>query len=172
MSNKKTYTIIHPSQLVDLADEIGETELPCTVTVEHASEGDLRSLAQNRLMHKWFRDLGKSELGMTADEARAWCKLHIGVPLLREESETFREQYDRLLKKRSYKEKIDFMVGPMEVPVTSLMTPKQMTSFLNTMHTKFGELGIQLALPDESLIQQPSKKGTKWSNEDQPEPAN
>lgn len=146
------FDIIHPSQIDGVADHLRQQKLPVKVTVTHMTAAQLRSAAQNRLMHKWFRDIAKSELGWTPEEARAYSKLHIGVPILRRR-EAFKQQYDTALKPLPYAKKLLLMDGPLELPVTSVMTPKEMTEFLNTMHQQFAEEhGVALALPDEELI--------------------
>lgn len=160
---KKTFTVLHADQLPDLFDALKASKLPCEVTWEHMSPSAVRSLAQNRLMHKWFRDISKSELGWDVDDARSYCKLEIGIPILRR-NEKFREHYDAVLKRRPYAEKRAMMLWPFELPVTSMMTEEEMTEFLDTMHKRFGEeYGVHLPVPDDQLTQQPSSKGTKWA---------
>ncbi|WP_163557550.1 hypothetical protein [Halomonas sp. NO4] len=110
------------------------------------AKGSLRSLAQNRLLHQWFRDAAEQG-DMTAQEYRAQCKLHFGVPILREESDGFREKYDRLIKPRLYEEKLEFMVEPFDFPVTRLMTARQFRRFLDTIHEHFTGLGFELTDP-------------------------
>lgn len=106
---------------------------------------DHRSLPQNALQHVWYSDIQRAGL-MTKVEARRYCKLHFGVPLLRsgenEEAMRFREFWDRALKHRlSYEEKL---VAMDYVPVTSLMTREQMTDYLDSVQRHFAHQGVQL----------------------------
>ena len=156
-----TFTIEYDCQRDAAINAIAKGELPMVVRVD-AGEKHVRSASQNRLMHMWFREIEKSEIGMDAIDARAWCKLHIGIPLLRAENEKFRTMYDEVLKGLSYPKKLALMADPLDLPVTRVMTPKQMTHFLDEVFKHFSEQGVALSLPDDALITQPSRKGTKW----------
>ncbi len=95
-----------------------------------------RSIQQNRLQYKWFRDL-EGQGDQTATEYRGYCKLHFGVPLLREVDETFPMTYDRVIRPLSYEDKLALMVDPIELPVTSRMKSETMTKYLNAIANHF-----------------------------------
>jgi hypothetical protein len=78
---------------------------------------------------------------------QAFFKLHYGVPLLRAESEEFREVYDRLVKPLSYEDKLIFMER-LGFSVSSLLTTKQMTQYLDAIYTEFTGRGVRLTRPD------------------------
>src|SRR5690606_10082396 len=65
-------------------------KLPYTVEIQ---TGRKRSTEQNKTQRMWVKEISE-QTGMTPEEVRAFCKLTIGVPILREENETFREKYD------------------------------------------------------------------------------
>ena len=65
---------------------------PITVTIEQGMIGK-RSYEQNKLQRLWLNELAEQG-DMTAEEYRAFCKLHFGVPILRHENDKFREAYD------------------------------------------------------------------------------
>lgn len=124
---------------------------PITITIEQGIIGK-RSLDQNKLQRLWINELAEQG-DMTAEEYRAYCKLHFGVPILRNENDKFRQLYDKKVKWRSYADKLEFMAEPFDFPVTRLMTTKQHKQYLDAIYVYFTGRGYELTDP-ESL---------KWS---------
>jgi len=121
-------------------------KLPFTVTL---TAGKHRTYAQNKLQRKWMQEISE-QLGDTRpEEIRGYCKLTIGVPILREENEAFRERYDAVVKPLPYEQKIAIMMEPLDMPITRLMTTKQKTRYLDEVQKHFAERGIELTIPDE-----------------------
>lgn len=128
-----------------LAAFIGaRTRFPLTVTI---TQGASRSNLQNRLAQRWFTDVSRQLGDQSQEEIRAYCKLHFGVPILRSENETFRQSYDRALKGLTYEEKLA-AVQAFDLPVTRLMTVKQMTAFMDEMQRHWSGQGIRLTDPE------------------------
>lgn len=119
---------------------------PFTLTI---TDGKHRSTAQNRLQHMWMKEISEQKGDITAAEARAYCKLTIGVPILREQNEAFRLRYDEVVKPLPYEQKIAIMSEPLNLPVTSLMSTKQLTEYLEGIIRHFGQQGIVLTMPDD-----------------------
>lgn len=117
-----------------------------TVTIEQGHNGK-RSINQNKLQRLWINELA-SQGDMTAEEYRALCKLTIGVPILRNENEKFRQSYDEHMKWRDYQEKLRFMAEPFDFPVTRLMTVKQHKKFLDELYICFTSQGFILTDPE------------------------
>lgn len=128
------------SQLVIYIDQ---QKLPFTVTIADASK---RSVEQNRLLWLWFGEIA-AQTGHTASEIQAYCKLCIGVPLLREQNERFRELYDRILKPLSKQDKLALMGEPMALPVTSMMSVKQFSEYLERVFEHYKSKGFELTEP-------------------------
>ncbi|MFV1689992.1 hypothetical protein VWZ40_00885 [Phaeobacter sp. JH20_21] len=82
----------------------------------------------------------------THEEVRAYCKLHFGVPILRAENEAFRQSYDRTMRPLDYETKLAAMKN-LDIPVTRLMTVKQMTAFMDEMQRYWSGLGFRLTDP-------------------------
>ncbi|MCP3681567.1 MAG: hypothetical protein GY861_02660 [bacterium] len=118
--------------------------LPFTVSV---LKGKKRSLAQNALQRKWLTEAAEQLGEYTAEEYRGYCKLTMGVPILRAENDEFCEKYDRILRPLTYEQKIEIMCVPLDFPVTRLMDTKQKTTYLDAMYTHFTGLGCQLTEP-------------------------
>lgn len=120
------------------------TKYPLTVTI---TQGANRSSVQNRLAQRWFTDVSNQLGDQTHEEVRAYCKLHFGVPILRAENEAFRQSYDATMKNMPYEDKLA-AVKAFELPVTRLMTVKQMTSFMDAMQRHWSGMGFRLTDPE------------------------
>ncbi len=109
--------------------------------------GKDRSLDQNALSHCWYEQISRELRQDTALRVKCECKLNYGVPILRAEDAEFREFYDKANKRTlSYEEKIDAM---RFVPVTSEMTVKQLSQYLEAMQTAYAKRGVVLEFPPE-----------------------
>jgi hypothetical protein len=109
------------------------------------SPGADRSLDQNALQFKWAQEASEQRGDMTIEEVRCEWKLTFGVPILRAESEDFRAVYDEAIKPLPYELKLKAM---RFIPVTSKMTVKQMTAYLDTIQRECAEQGIRLTDPE------------------------
>jgi hypothetical protein len=119
-------------------------EVPYTVNL---TKGAIRSIEQNRLQRLWLNEAAEQG-DHTAEEYRAYCKLTLGVPILRAENEEFAEQYDRLVKPLPYETKLQLMMEPIDFPVTRLMTSKQKSTYLDQMFRLFEGMGFRLTDPE------------------------
>lgn len=126
-------------------------DLPFTVNV---SSGGRRSVAQNRLIHLWMNEIHDQMPGTfeSVEYVRGYCKLHFGVPILRNADEKFRAEYDRVVRPRDYPEKIAFMMEPIALPVTSRMNVKQLSEYLDAMHLHFASEGVELTIPPDKHL--------------------
>jgi len=91
---------------------------------------ETRTDLQNRTSHGWYNELASNLKEFDALGYKCFCKLHFGVPIMRAESDEFREVYDKSLKPLSYEQKIAVM---KYMPVTSLMNTKQLSAYLEAM---------------------------------------
>jgi len=126
-----------------LANMIRGRKLPITVTW---TQGAPRSTAQNRLAQRWFTDIATQLGDQTHEDVRAECKLRFGVPILRAENEAFRLSYDQVIKSLTYEQKLE-AVKAFDLPVTRLMTSKQMTAFMDEMQRHWVGQGVRLTDP-------------------------
>jgi len=130
-----------------LVNLIGSYGLPLTVNIV---EGKKRSTGQNHLQRKWCSEVSEQLGDQTPEEVRGYCKLTIGVPILRSENEIFCEKYDRIIKPHPYETKLEMMMEPLDFPVTRLMTTKQKTKYLDGVLRHWSERGLILTIPKES----------------------
>lgn len=112
-----------------------------------------RSIPQNKLQRLWVKEAA-AQGDCTAEEYRGYCKLHFGVPILRNEDEKFRKDYDRYIRHLPYETKLALMMIPFDVEVTRLMNTEQKKRYLDMVYTHFTGLGYKLT--------EPKKKG-KWA---------
>ncbi|WP_212525885.1 hypothetical protein [Actibacterium sp. MT2.3-13A] len=145
-----TKVLRDPGHVDALAVLLRGRKMPLTVSwVQGAS----RSSAQNRLAQRWFTDIATQLGDQTHEDVRAECKLTIGVPILRTENEAFRVSYDRTMKGLPYEEKLE-AIKAFDLPVTRLMTVKQMTAFMDEMQRKWTRQGIRLTDPEALKYEQ------------------
>ena len=138
-----TKVIRQPEHVEALARLLAGRKMPLTVTW---AQGAKRSDSANRLAQRWFTDISNQLGDQTHEEVRAMCKLHFGVPILRAENEAFRLSYDATMKALPYEAKLA-AVKAFDLPVTRLMTVKQMTAFMDEMQRHWAGQGIRLTDP-------------------------
>jgi hypothetical protein len=126
---------------------------PLSVEIREAE--DPRTLAQNNLSFRWYKEISR-QTGQTPEEARAYCKLHIGVGILKSGTSNlcraFAKQYDNVIKPMPYERKLEAMLPPMEFRITSLMSKKLKSRYLDTMQRHFAEQGINLTAGDDEYF--------------------
>ena len=106
-----------------------------------------RSREQNALSHVWYAQVAAKLREFTAGGYKGFCKLHFGVPILREDPE-FSEMYDRIFKPMPYEMKMEIMAQPGLFDVTSLMKTEQMSLYLEQIQQHYADR-VQLRFPDE-----------------------
>lgn len=121
-------------------------EIPFTVEVV---KGKRRSVDQNRMQRRLLNEIAE-QTGQTAEEVRAYCKLTVGIPILRAESELFAQKYDEHIRPLPYETKLAMMAEPFDFPVTRLMTTAQKTRYLDEIHRHFGAQGVVFSSPLEA----------------------
>jgi hypothetical protein len=145
-----TKIIREPTHVDALAAMLRGRKLPITITW---TQGAPRSASQNRLAQRWFTDIATQLGDQTHEDVRAECKLRFGVPILRAENEAFRLSYDRVIKALKYEEKLE-AIKAFDLPVTRLMTAKQMTAFMDAMQRHWLPLGVRLTDPEALKYEQ------------------
>ena len=108
-----------------------------------------RSEMQNRTVFMWYREISKAKGDETATDVRAYCKLHYGVPILREDNDDFREDYDQIVRPLSYENKLKIMVEPLDLPVTRIMSVDQMQRYMEEVEKYGYSFGVELTIPNE-----------------------
>ena len=139
-----TKIIREPAHIDALVKLLTERKLPLTVSwVQGASKTD----AQNKLAQRWFTDIARQLGDTTHEDVRADCKVTFGVPILCAENDAFRQSWAETFAPLSYEE-VRKAVKNLDVPVTRLMTLKQMTAFMDAMQAHWGGMGLYLTDPE------------------------
>lgn len=146
MASRIVETEYERSQLIRF---IEGHKLPMTATVEAIGK---RSARQNRLNRQWMLDIAAQLDGWGAENARGYCKLHFGIPILRADDEAFCREYDALVRPLPYEHKLKLMMVPFDFGVTRRMTTKQQTAYLDAVHRHFSEQGVVLTDPGDLLF--------------------
>lgn len=118
--------------------------LKLPLTVQHKQGAD-RSLDQNHLQFLWANEFAGALGDRTGEEVRHDWKLRHGVPILRAEDDGFRKVYDESLRGLPFERKLALMAY---IPVTSLMTVKQMTAYLDAVQREALSQGVRLTDPE------------------------
>ena len=137
--------ITSPAELEAFITFLRTMKLPFTT---EWTQGRNRSLDQNALQFLWSTEAAYQRGDTDADAIRREWKLRHGVPILREDSEQFRQVYDRAIKPLSYEMKVEAM---RFIPVSSIMKVRQMVRYLDTIQRECAEQGIVLTDPDPEL---------------------
>lgn len=109
-------------------------------------QGKGRSVEQNAVLHGWFGQVARELREDDARGVKRFCKLHFGVPILRSEDEDFREAYDAVIKSMPYEKKL---VAMDILPVTSVMTTKQLDQCMTDIQDHYAAKGVVLVYPKD-----------------------
>lgn len=121
-------------------------KLPITVSI---ADGKHRTNDQNHLQRKWVLEVSAQLGDRTPEEVRGYCKLHFGVPILRNENDVFRAEYDAIIMPLPYEHKLKLMMVPFDFGVTRIMNTRQKTAYLDAVHRHFSEQGVILTNPED-----------------------
>lgn len=143
MANRIVTNEYERSQLIRFLEA---QKLPFTATI---TAGQHRSTEQNKLQRKWMVEASEQLGDQTPEELRGYCKLCLGVPILRYENEAFRERYDAVVKPLTYEQKLAIMMEPLDMPITRIMTTKQKTVYLDHVFRHFSDQGLILTIPED-----------------------
>ena len=142
----RTQRVVTTNQAQRLADMIVGLPLPFTVTV---TEGEIRTNPQNDLLWKWNEEIARHRGDMTAMEVHRENKLLIGCPICMR-NDAFKAFVGKL-SHLTYEEKLDAMDF---VSVTSRMTVKEMSEYMDAVHAKFTARGVCMTDPEALKYEQ------------------
>lgn len=128
---------------------LGNRDLPITVNIRKGAD---RSIEQNRLQRLWLQEAAEQLQDETIEEKRGYCKLNFGCKILYNENEEFAKAFDKVIRPLSYENKLMAMMIPLDMPVTRLMSTKQMKTYLDEIYIYFTALGVRLTEPNEGSL--------------------
>lgn len=132
----QTWKVSNQEQLSFLLDDLKGMKMSFIVELLPAH----RSIPQNRLFYLLYDIIGKQLYGGDENHARNECKLTIGIPILRRDSEKFQQTYDRLLKPASYEDKLAMMEY---ISVSSIFDKAQGTEYIKKMFDTYSQKGVR-----------------------------
>lgn len=101
----------------------------------------VRSLNQNDQAHVWYEQVSIELREDTPLGVKCISKLNVGVPIMRAIDSDFRAFYDKVLRPRSYEDKIEAM---KYFPVTSLMPVDSASLYLEELRKFWAKSGVTL----------------------------
>ena len=109
--------------------------------------GKDRTLDQNALWFALYQRISQMTQIGDVDEARKYCKLHMGIQILLNEDEDFRTAWHRTTRHLAYEEKLNLMgnnplFGPDGFPVTRLFNRAQGIAYTNRIVDHFVAQGV------------------------------
>lgn len=119
----QTWTVKNDEQLNFLLEALKDQKRPFVVELLPAH----RTIPQNRLFYLMYDIIGKQLYGGDEHHARNECKLTIGVPILRRDSEEFAATYDKIIKPAGYEDKLAMMEY---ISVSSIFDKTQGTEYI------------------------------------------
>lgn len=122
-------------------------EMPLTVS---AVKGAKRSDPQNATLHKWFSQIA-TEYGDSAAAIKAECKLVYGLPIMEAERPEWVAEWQPLYGPLPYAQRRKLFEC---IPMTSKMTVRQMSAFMDAIQREYRAQGVDLIDPEARRLEQ------------------
>ena len=109
--------------------------------------GKDRTLDQNALWFAMYQRIAQMTQIGDVEDARRYCKLHFGVPVMRADCAEFRDGWNRLFLHLDYEQKLELMgpgplFGPDGFPVTRLFSRAQGIEYTDRIVAEFTGKGV------------------------------
>lgn len=109
--------------------------------------GKDRTLDQNALWFAMYQRIAQMTQIGDVEDARRYCKLHMGVPIMRKASEDFRHAWNVSFLLLTYETKLELMgpcalFGPDGFPVTRLFDRAQGIAYTDKIVAEFSAKGV------------------------------
>lgn len=139
-----TLHAITPEEANRIAQWVEGLSLPFTLTV---TEGKLRTLSQNALVHVWFDVVSKHKGDVTLKTVKGQCNHKYGLPV-RLQDPQFEWVWVRSGGLLTYEQQCSFLSSET-IAVTSAMTAPQLRGYLDEMQRDYAAEGITLTTPED-----------------------
>ena len=109
--------------------------------------GKDRTLDQNALWFALYQRIAQMTQIGDVEDARRYCKLHFGVPIMRNADADFRDAWNRMFLHLTYEQKLELMgpcaiFGPDGFPVTRLFERAQGIAYTDKIVAEFTGKGV------------------------------
>lgn len=135
-------SITTPEQAQSLAAFLTGLSVPYTVTVR---EGRVRSLDQNALLHKWFGEIA-TQGDMSASDVKGQCHHEYGLPI-RLRDPQFAWLWNNSAAKLEYEKRCRVLASG-QFQISSKMTTKELSEYMDAMHRDYTARGVRLTTPE------------------------
>ena len=125
------------------------SSIPLPITVS-ATKGARRSLPQNSTLHLWTGQIA-AETGQTQAEAKAEIKLRFGLPIMERDRPDWVAKWSPLYGPLPYAARL---LAFEAIPLTSLMTTRQMAEMMDAVQKFYLAQGIPLVDPEARRLEQ------------------
>jgi hypothetical protein len=109
--------------------------------------GEKRTSAQNRTIHKWYKEVADAAPDQTFYHVKAQCNMKFGVPILRRDDAEWCETFDDILRPLGYAKALE-AIERLDIPFTRRMTVSQLSEYMDAMQEHFAHLGVRLTDPE------------------------
>ena len=130
---------------------IAAQPLPVTASL---TKGARRSLPQNSTLHLWTGQIA-AETGQTQAEAKAEIKLRFGLPIMERDRPDWVAKWSPLYTPLTYAMRLRLFEA---VPLTSLLTTRQMAEMMDAIQKEYRSQGIALVDPEMIRLEQMAER--------------
>ena len=138
-----TRTVITPEDAARLAGFIAGLPIPFTLTWR---EGATRSLSANALLHKWYGEIAQHYGDRTAMQVKGECHVAYGVPIKSRDA-AWAWVWRQISGALTYEQKCRVFERGI-LAVTSTMTTKELSEYMDAMSQHYRGQGVYLTDPE------------------------
>lgn len=120
---------------------------PADARVVITEAAEVRTSAQNRLIHRWFADIARAMVGVPEAEVKAECNLVYGRPILARDDPEWEAAFGYIFDSMNRPTKLK-AIRVLDVPFTRRMGVKQLSEYMDQMQRDYAEVGIALTDPE------------------------
>ena len=120
---------------------------PADTRVVVTEAAEVRTSAQNRLVHRWFADVARELVGVTEAEVKAQYNLTYGRPILARDDPEWSAAFGYLFDALDHHAKLR-AIRILDVPFTRRMGVRQLSEYMDQMQRDYAEAGIRLTDPE------------------------
>lgn len=117
--------------------------LPFSMTI---GDGDARTLSQNALLHKWFGEVARHFGDINFIGAKGQCHHQYGLPI-RQRNEQFAWVWKQTGAKLDHERQCK-MLASGTLNISSAMSVKELTEYMDAMKREYAEQGCFLSDPE------------------------
>tara|TARA_R110000737_G_scaffold317355_1_gene327970 strand:- start:108 stop:554 length:447 start_codon:yes stop_codon:yes gene_type:complete len=133
-----------PRDMAALFQDMKSIPYPFVVTVRQGAD---RTLAQNRLLHRWFTEIAQHYGDRTEAEVKAQCNLQYGRPILMQDNDEWSAAFSFVFDALNLPSKLK-AIRVLDVPFTRIMGVRQLTKYMKQMSLDYRDEGVVLTDPE------------------------